>query len=262
MNVIALLEQSGLSKGEATVYAALSRLGPATPSKIAAQTGLRLSTVNYCVSRLKRKSLVETVIVHDRSLLKAANLETLLSRIARRREKLRVIEASLKRRSHMLTENGSQTSGVRLLEGYAGVKKAFKELLALLEPGDEHLVVGARSGEPFDSIEKFLVTFHRKRAAKKVRCKIIYNRDVIDTVARKRARIPLTESRVMPAGVVTPTAVHVFKDTVMLLAWIVPPSAVIISSAPISASFKEYFKMLWRESRPFSATPPRKRARA
>ncbi|MGV8130929.1 MAG: methyltransferase domain-containing protein [Candidatus Pacearchaeota archaeon] len=136
---------------------------------------------------------------------------------------------------------------VKTIEGVENVKEYYYSINALLEPNEEVLVFGARSGNPnFQDAIDFFVNYVHDRSSKSIKTKILYNVDV-QTLGKTYESIPLVQVRYMPMGLITKVGVNIYRDTIDMLDWSDPvnPKVIVIEDKHIADSYREYFNMLW-----------------
>src|SRR3989338_328236 len=82
------LEKVGISKAEARLYLALTRLGSSSTGAIIKETGLRKSTVYESLGRLMEKGLVSYVIKNNIKFFEASDPERLVDFIDEKRREM------------------------------------------------------------------------------------------------------------------------------------------------------------------------------
>ena len=91
------LKLLGLTDGEIKVYLALLKLGPATNSPIARNTGLQSSTVYYCLNSLIEKGFVSYIKKGDRKHFSPLNPEDILDVLSRKESELQQQKQRIKK---------------------------------------------------------------------------------------------------------------------------------------------------------------------
>ncbi len=246
------LEEAGISKAEMQVYTSLLELGSTTAGPIIRRTGFQSSTTYFCLEKLRSKGLLKFVIRNNKKYFQAAPPERILEFIREQKEKFTQKEHTalglIKSLTIMQTKSSSDQEIV-VYEGFSGIKSAFLDILSTMPSGSEYCVLGARSGEPVELVEKFLKRFHIRRGRKRIRIKLLANEDMKKVMERRFRRDKYSELRYMPSGYVTRLTPNIYGDKVLLAIWMDKPSAVVIKNSAVADSFREYFELIWESSK-------------
>ncbi|MBI4176103.1 MAG: helix-turn-helix domain-containing protein [Candidatus Aenigmarchaeota archaeon] len=135
---------------------------------------------------------------------------------------------------------------VRTFRGEDSVKQAFEEFLNAMKRGDEYFVIGVP--KMMREMNAFFTDFYRRRAERGIRVKALFNHDTRD-IAAERARIPLTEIKLLPRGIVTPAVFNVYRNRTLINLWTLAqkPLAFLIESSELADSMKNYFDSFWKQ---------------
>lgn len=109
--------------------------------------------------------------------------------------------------------------------------------------------MGARSGQDVSSKtwNAFFNNFNRRRIAKRIRYKIIFNDDLRRSkLVKWFQKSQLTEVRFISQY--TPAGINIHKDNVAIIVWRKDPYAFLITSKEVARSFREYFKVMWKHA--------------
>lgn len=239
------LEEAGLTRNEGVIYVALLELGTTTAGPLTKKTNLHRSRVYESLNRLIEQGLVSYTIKANRKWFHAQNPETMLEVIEEKKQKIKSIIPYLQSLQKVKIEKHEAT----MFEGYKGLKSIFDNAVNVLEKGDEILVMGARSGQDVNSEtwNAFFNNFNRRRIEKRIIYKIIFNDDLRKSkVVKLFQKSPFTEVRFISQH--TPAGINIHKDNVAIIIWRKTPYAFLITSKEVAQSFREYFKVLWKQA--------------
>ena len=138
--------------------------------------------------------------------------------------------------------------GIYAYEKVEGVKSIFKHLLSVMHADSECLILAGRSLNL--KMEGFLIDFHRKRVKKGVKAKIIHCLPNLE-YGMLREQLGLTKVRYVEEYI--PASINIYGEYVGIMASADEPVGVLIRSKEISDSFREYFRIVWK-----NALPPNK----
>ena len=113
--------QQALPRNEADIYIALLRLGLATVSMLAKETGMHRTNIYDILEKLKEKGLVGVVMQKNVKYYDATSPEKLLDYLDERKESIGEIIPELIN----LTKLPKQAAVVEVLKGIEGVKTAL-----------------------------------------------------------------------------------------------------------------------------------------
>ncbi|MDO8625292.1 MAG: helix-turn-helix domain-containing protein, partial [Candidatus Diapherotrites archaeon] len=240
----------GLSGGEIKVYLALVRLGESSIGKIGSQSRVSKSKVYDILDRLIDKGLVGYIIKNGVKHFLANDSQTLLEYIQKKEERLsqtrRKVEQILPQ-LELQRRTFAASPFAEITEGFHGLKTVREELMNTLEPGNTMLIFGAPriANEKW---EAWLLNFHRKREAKKIRMKILYNSNAREFGA-KRKRFALSQIRYLPNDLVSPNWIDIFNDAVLFCFVLETPLALVVRDKSLADSFRAYFDIMWKASK-------------
>lgn len=242
-----ILEDAGLTKNEIAVYKTLLQIGSTTAGPLTRKSGIHRSRVYESLNRLIDKGLVSYKIKANRKYFQAQNPETLIDFIEEKKQKVESIIPELK----SLQKEKVEKQEANVFEGYKGLKSVFENALHQCKKGDEILVFGARAGQDVSSEtwDAFFKSFTKRRIEKRVKYKIIFNEDLRKSeIVKEFQKSKLTEVRFISQK--TPAGINIHRDNVAIIVWKKKPHAFLITSKEVNESFREYFKVLWRQAKP------------
>jgi len=241
-----LFRQIGLTDGETKVYLALLQLGESTIGPIVRESRVTKSKIYDILDRLIDKGFVGYVIRSGKKHFSASDPKMILEYIDQKAEE---IEKTKEEADKLIPQLSAKlaTMGQRkqaeIYEGFRGVKAVREELISDMKRGDEFLVLGAPKLAN-EKWEAWLLDFHKRRTARGVGMRIIYNSDAHD-YGKIRKRMRFTKVRYLPNELVSPNWIDVFNDSVMFVTILKEPIGFVIRDRTLAQSFRSYFDLMW-----------------
>ena len=252
MDIKTQLTGIGLTSGEVRVYLALLDLGPSTTGPIVEDSRISSSKVYGILDRLAKKGLVSFIVKSNVRIFEALDPKKILELLSLREREIQeqrsavegIIPVLTARRNRRREEESS-----RVFLGYQGIKSYFNEVFENLKPGDERLVLGAQSGySDMDKVVRFFRNMNRKFAKKGITTKIIFHKDRKGTVDKTYRALPKTQVRYLDYS--TPASIGIQGNNVDILLWTEEKAVVFaITSAEVAASYREFFRNLWKSAK-------------
>jgi sugar-specific transcriptional regulator TrmB len=242
-----ILEKIGLTGGESKVYLALLRRGVSTIGGIIKESGVSNSKVYDILDRLNKKGLVGISMINNRKNFEAKNP----SRI---NELVRFKEDEIKKVKNILPEledsyrNAESIQEAEILQGTKGIKTFTEMILEKLEKGDTFYILGPQRGS-IESLGAYFQEWHKRRAKKGVKCKILYNQD-LEQREKEIKGAALTGVRLLPKNVQTPALIDIGKDYVATILFGERPLCIVIKNKKIAEGYLSYFELLWKGAKP------------
>ncbi|MCK4552998.1 helix-turn-helix domain-containing protein [Candidatus Pacearchaeota archaeon] len=247
-----ILEEIGLTPGEARVYLALLELGFSTVSPISKKARVSISKIYSVLEGLIRKGLVSSIVKNNVKHFNAANPERIIDFLEKKKKKIEQEENEVKKKLPELKSKlarAEKKSVAEVYEGVKGIKTFFEKMLLEVKEGDMIYVFGIPREVSVKYEGYFLHDWSKKRIQKKVKTKIIYNFDARD-VGKKRAKLKLTELRYFPKEIQTPAWINIYGNVVSMTYMIGDsPFCVVIRDENIAKSHLAYFNFLWKLSK-------------
>ena len=245
-----ILEQIGLERAEIKAYLALIESGLTTTGLLVKKSGIPSSRIYLILQQLVEKGLVSYTIVRNTKYFKAQDPKRLYEFIdsqkkllSEKENELSKIISDLKQKQLIAEKLEKKEQKVQTFEGISGIKTALENVLNILKKGDEFIVFGSpRIGS--EKLHGFFNDFHKRRANKGIKYKIIYNSDAKE-FGEERKMYKLTEVRFLPKGMNTPSVSWIFKDYIALVVFSDEPVAMVIKNKQMVDSFMTYFKFMW-----------------
>jgi len=239
-----ILEDIGLTSNEAKVYLALVEIGSSSATSIIQKTGLHRAVVYDLLERLIQKGLVSYMISSKKKFFESTNPNRLKEILEEREEALSKILPELIELSKFKTK-----LDINVYKGKEGIKNVFEDILK--ESPSEWLSMGS-SGETYELLPAFLDNFHKLRIKSKINSRglMLYSK----TSEKRRqnlSKMPLTEIRILPKEVKTPTVINIYASKISLYSVTKEniPFIILIENKEMANSFKEYFECMWKLSK-------------
>ncbi|VVC03071.1 Sugar-specific transcriptional regulator TrmB [Candidatus Burarchaeum australiense] len=244
-----LFEKMGLTPGERKCYLALLEVGLTSAGPLIKRTGMQKSAVYFCLERLLDKGLASFVIRNNVKYFEAAKPSRLLEYLERKEKALEESKARVRELLPALEKivPKKELRMARIYEGWEGMKSAFDDILDTLKSGDDYFVFSVSPEGRQERFRRFIKRFHVGRCRKKIVTKLLINEKLRDTVGRDREGEPYTEVKYVPASYLTPAAINVYGDKVLIALWTETPTGFTIESKEVADSFRSYFKMFWND---------------
>ena len=245
----AVFEEMGLAPGERKCYLALLETGLTSAGPLIKRTGMQKSAVYFCLERLLDKGLASFVMRNNIKYFEAARPERLLEYVDEREKELeehrKRVQALLPGLERIVPRK--EVRMARVYEGWEGMKSAFKDIVDTLREGDDYLVFSVSPEGRQERFRRFISKFHAARCRKKIRLKIIVNETLRETVGRDREAEPYTRVKYTSSAELTPAAINVYGNKVLIALWTDTPTGFTIESKEVADSFRIYFNNLWSD---------------
>ncbi len=239
------LEKVGISKAEAKLYLALTRLGSSATGLIIRETGLRKSTVYESLGRLMEKGLVSYVIKNNIKFFEASDPERLVDFIDEQKRELEENRDDIKKIMPDLKSMGSPLkphAEAHVLIGVEGFKTMRRDVLKHAK--GEHLLLGAISREPV-IMPQFWTWFNRERVKRKIKMRVLHQQNTKE----KPLSAGDMEMKFLPKDITIPAVINIYGDRVVSLVWKDSnPICFMLINKDISDSYRKYFEVLWKIS--------------
>jgi len=234
-----VLESIGLHKNEVEIYLDLIMAGESGVLDISKRTKTHRTNVYDTVEKLIKKGLVREVIKENRRAFSPISPKDLLNYVKQKEYQLQKIIPKIEE----VHNKPKPKSRVMMLQGIQAIRATINSLLDIEQPVCTY-------GIPKEAVETlggFILDYHKKRVAKKIPQKHIYNLD-----ARKRIKElnsqEYTEARFLPSLYNTKVNTTICGDKVILFQWEDPFITIIIENSSIAQAYKKYFDILWEEA--------------
>src|SRR3989344_1956401 len=236
-NMKSELHEAGLTVNESKVYTTLLELGPSHAGLISRKNGLHRRVVYDTIEMLIQKGLIGYIKHNNVKLFQCVHPHRLVELL---QEKEQRIENIMPQMIDLFTKT-KEKEETNFYTGKNGLKTVFEDQLGT---GKEILILGA-SPIAYDILQFYFHWFDKRRAEKKIKSRIIFNKD-----GHKTGKIPYSEIRYLPQKYSSPLAVNIYGKKVALILWSRErPLAIVIKNQEIADGYRKYFELMWRAAR-------------
>ncbi len=235
-----ILEDIGLTNAEIKVYLALLELGTSSAGPILDKSALQNSVVHMTLHKLIDKGFVTFVKEGKRNHYQAANPRHIIDFINHKKERFEQILPELL----IKQQEAKQKPEIISFRGIRGIKEL---LMGLLDAGgSEHHTFGS-SVKSLMLGEAWWISYHKKRAAKDIKAKLLFNESLANWSADKKylkAKIRYTKAGFEP---LTETIIR--NDKVAIIIWSDKPLGVLIHQKEAAQSYDQFFNIMWKQAK-------------
>lgn len=247
------LKSIGLTDSEIKVYLALLDLGDSTRSGIVNKSGVSGSKVYDLLEKLQEKGLVSICTQDKVKHFKPINPNQILNYLEDKKVEVTKMEEDVRSIIPQLLAQFNSAKGeqeVELLSGLKGLEIIFREQVEMLNKGETCYVIGGTKGIEEEATVAFFQKVHLLREKKGIKTRMLYNFGQKESTKKAFSRklYPHTETRYITTT--SPVAINIYKDRTAILVFGKTITAIHLRSQDIANSFLEYFKLLWKISKP------------
>jgi len=247
------LHKIGLTEGEIKVYQTLLEIGETTKTALAKHSGVAPSNIYDITNRLLEKGLISKVEKNGVAHFSAANPKRILDFINEKQHEVEQEKSFAQQLLPQLLATFQKTKehvNVEVFQGWRGLATIFHDLLDECKGGDENLVFGASKGEQSEQADRFFIKYSRLREQKGILTKIIFNEELRQRKQRIEffLRSKKYTVRFLPQS--TWAEIMVYKNRTCILILGREPLAIRITGNDTADSFRSYFELLWKQSKP------------
>jgi len=243
-NIEQNLENIGLTKSEIKVYISLLKIGDSSAGNIVIKSKTANSKIYEVLEKLIDKGLVSFFLKDKVKHYKAASPNIILEYLKEKKEKIQKQESDISNILPYLMEfqqEDEEKKEVALFSGPKGVKTAFKNMTDKMTSEDELFIMGTFDfGDSFLHIVK---DFHKNRANKKIKCKIVSSHNG-KRIINELKNYPPIETRLMPENIKTPAIFLIYLNKVIISLG-GEYTVFELTSKSANEAFKQYFNTIW-----------------
>ena len=237
---IKILEDIGLTNAEIKVYLALLELGTSTAGPILQKSGLHNSVVHMTLNKLLDKGLISFVKEGKRNHYQAANPKHIIDYINEKKERFEELLPQL-----LIKQSASKEKPeVITFRDIKGIRELLYELLEA--GGKEHHTFGSTK-ESLMMGDEWWVNYHRKRAAKRIKAKLMFNESL--QFWKAEAKYPKAEVRYTKAGFEPLTETIIRNDKIGIIIWTKKPIGILIHNKAAAESYDKFFEIMWKSAK-------------
>ena len=233
------LKKLGFTSNEAKIYLALLCVGKMKAGEIIQETGLQRSVVYTGLEDLSKRELVGKSNFKGVFVYTANNPEVLVNEAEERAFLAKKISEELKEK------RGSVEREVFVYEGEDIIKRVADKSLSS-HAGSTVYFLGSSKYGIQSNLEKYWQHYHKKRAQKGIKCRILYDKSTNPEIVNNRNKFLLCEAKYLPIETEMPMSFIISDNMVgMVVPSENPPLAFVISSTKTAEALKKYFEYLW-----------------
>jgi len=240
-----ILREIGLSEGEIKVYLALLKLGVARKTELAKHAGVSSSKVYEICSKLQKKGIVGTILKDKKTHFQAMEPSRLIDFFNEKTARIETQRKELEKAIPLLEKySKTQENKAVLYEGLNAIKNFYRNILEELKQGDEYHVIGVNYGDSIPGVKEFFENYHRQRAEKGIKVKMLVNYDTKETLVKTiNAK---SEIRFLPQYLMSNMIILFYKNKSFIFFLAKDAIGLLIENAEVSKGFKSYFDAFWK----------------
>ena len=242
----AFLEELGITKNEAKIYAALLSLGSVQVGRIVYESGLHRSRVYEGLNRLAEKGLVSFVKKGKTTFYEATSSEKLLDVLDDEKLKL---DKKRKRIQKLIPKLNTfretkPRAEAHVLLGVEGFKAMRRDVLK--HAHKDLLLIGAIARED-KVLPNFYGWWNKERVQRKIVFRILHKESAR---GKPMTKLKFSETRFLPKEIDNPAVINIYGDRVVNLVWKDDyPILFQLINKDIADSYRKYFDVLWKISK-------------
>ncbi len=242
------LEKIGLKEKEAKVYVSLLKEGSALANQLAKKTNILRSSIYDYLEILLEKGFISYTIKSGKKYFQAVDPQKILDNFKESKEREEQALNEVIPELVGLMNTSEKTSRIEVFEGKEGMKSAMSYIL---KDGPKEILVYGSSGVGYKLLPFYLEHWHKERAKRKIKLRIIYN-EVPEAKERIKEgpSLGFSEVRFLPVGHTSLTGTLIYNNKILLTIWnLESPYAVLIEGDSVSQSYRDNFEVLWKASK-------------
>jgi sugar-specific transcriptional regulator TrmB len=246
---LSILQQAGLTEGEAKVYLALLKTGFTTTGPLIDKARVAKSIIYQILDKLIEKGLVSYAIKNNVKHFKAEDPGKIIEFLEKKQEELLQKTKEIKQylpELEKLRKKEEETS-IQVYEGFKGVQSCFNHTQKYLEKGEEYFILGLFAQQD-QKYHNYWMQTHIKRQEKGFAAKMLFNKYTPREVLENRNSYSGCDSRYMHNTLKTPAWILTYKNITTLFLQD-KDLAVEIVNQEIADTFQAYFKDYWSKSK-------------
>lgn len=231
------LQTLGLTEDEAQTYLALLKLGGGNAAALAADVGVKRTTIYPILSSLTQKGFASTYFHKSKRLYRAEKPERVAGMLEKKVESFTAIIPELK----TLEKIKIGGVGLRFIETMPELKQFYLGSLAEYAGKSYRIIGSAASWEGLDPA--FFKKFRYDRARAGIKTRILLSAD--STAASPDDKKLLRDVRVLTTAYTFKSTIDIFPDKILIVSPELTALAVVIEIPAMIDVFGSMFEMLW-----------------
>jgi len=228
----------GLTESEAQVYLALFRLGGATASVVAKETGFQRTTVYPILKSLAKKGCVLVYFRKNQHHYYAQKPDKLKSLFEKKLEFFNSVIPLFE----SMDKKQAQVAGLRFIETKEELRQFY---LDILPDHKNYLVIG--NTHVWQNIDpEFFEQYRESRARLKIKIRLLLS--AASKEDNPTSKDLLREFKYLPAEYEFKSTLNIFNDKVLIISPESSSLAVVIAVPAMVDIFKSMFEIIWKMS--------------
>ena len=242
-----LLEEIGLTPGEVKVYLALLKIGQSSTGAITKESQVSRSKIYSILDKLAKKGLVGHLIKDNTMYFKAMEPKRIIDYMDEKNRNFNnqkeIIEKMLPE-LEFRQKLGKQKTDATLYEGFKAIKNFYLNILDELKSGENYYVIGATYGESKLGVKEFFENYHKQRALKKIKVKMLANYEVKDKLVKSVHSN--AEIKFLPQYIISNMTIVFYKNKSFIFFLTEEPMGFLIENKEVTKGFQSYFDTFWK----------------
>lgn len=239
-----LLKNIGLTENESKVYLSLLKLGLSTTSKIIQEAQISSGKIYEILDKLYKKSLISMTKIRGVKQFEATNPSALINYIVEKKNQLEEKEKNLKKILPKLiklqTDQANKTS-INILLGEKSIRPLMIELFTNAKEKICAMGIRGTKNEKYNNFWWHITTEIAEK--KKKKALYLFSENTSEYYKRHKK---LKQISTKWLDGITPTAIDIIDDKILIFSYEKELMCVHITSKPIADSFKSFFMGLWK----------------
>ncbi len=230
-----ILEDIGLTKGEARTYLTLLKLGKTKVGNIIEKSGMVSSATHNSINSLIDKGLISYIKIGKIKYYQAISPKQLIDFINEKKQNIIDILPQLEAEQKELKERQE----AEIFVGTKGITTMLNLLIEDTKKDDEYLFFAINVKENNKEIQKFFLKYDNKRKDKGLIVKGLAPENMKELfINRKVLKMKYTKFPI-------PSNISICKNKIALFSWSEKPVGFLIISEQIAAMYKDFFNNIW-----------------
>ncbi|MDD5726254.1 MAG: helix-turn-helix domain-containing protein [Patescibacteria group bacterium] len=235
------LAEIGLTSNQITVYLELIKAKKCRASQIIERSKLHRSIVYLALDDLVTMGLVGKLTQGGVAIFEVTSPKNLVEMIDIKRRSAETLAEDL---SRMIQE---APRDIRVFEGMEGIMGA-RERSLVLERNDTMYVFGGAQQTTTPAYEAMWAKFHKKRIAKGINMKIMFDRGAPPEIIANRNALPLSQAKYLPFKQDMPAWFEAYGQTFAVGVPTHDPVVFSMRSPEAAEALKNFFEYLWNQN--------------
>lgn len=236
-----ILQSFGLTKVEAEFYELLLPLGDVAMAEVVKATGRHPQIVYRLVDQLVAKGLALSEVRRHRRHVRAEDPRVFEQKQFEKCKKLKEALPELR-----ALQDRPKEALVRIERGPEAVQGLRKRAFTHLPIGGTYYILSASGTHFYELMGKAFRQTEQLRIKRKIRKKMLAFESQRAELEKKETMRTYVEMRYLPETFPVPTSTNIYGNTIAVQIWSADPIVILIESAEVAQSYKDYFATLWK----------------